>query len=374
MTPHVLKTSTPSPGNPSSITPTKSEPSNRLIPSSTISILIRKPSVSQINDFLISFYPDFVGFFEESEFEELDISGDGQPDSVYFDTNPQEGEGLIVYLAMVYEDINGDGESDLVIAGTEGTAIMIWERDHYLDPFLIPSSYQSSLEPPIIEDRFEDWTNDGVSEIIYDEKTTDHGTGYWISETKRLIIHCSILECQTIWEGQIAEDVTDYNSGGMAKNRTDISHVLSQSGKPAIRANTHGFSVICCWILSGPPPTPSLYVYTSTLSLYEWNGQEFAFVDQKIIRNSYSIDAQQNLHATSHKGVDADIIYNENLAAGNNNDVCQLLIDGLAVGERFGCRGNFTSMQWQDITNDNVDDLVITAYSAGYPYDQEGNL
>ena len=59
------------------------------------------------------------------------------------------------------------------------------------------------------------------------------------------------------------------------------------------------------------------------------------------------------------------------MSASNANDYCQIAVESSALGDYFGCRHDFTEVGWQDITGDGKEDIVITAYSSGYPYGPE---
>lgn len=44
---------------------------------------------------------------------------------------------------------------------------------------------------------------------------------------------------------------------------------------------------------------------------------------------------------------------------------CTLYVDNQIVGDAFDCKGNFTTVQWQDITNDGQEEIVIITLSYG---------
>lgn len=55
------------------------------------------------------------------------------------------------------------------------------------------------------------------------------------------------------------------------------------------------------------------------------------------------------------------------------NDICQLSVENEPIGQLFGCKENFTTVKWLDITNDEQAEIVVVALSGGNPADQEGN-
>jgi hypothetical protein len=107
----------------------------------------------------------------------------------------------------------------------------------------------------------------------------------------------------------------------------------------------------------------SLNVYTSTLTTLTWDGQEFQWQDTKILKPAYRIDSQEKLEAISSEGKSAVISAEFNNAATLQNDSCQLFVNGAIVGTQFGCKKNFTVVNWQDVTNDDQAELVITTLS-----------
>ena len=107
----------------------------------------------------------------------------------------------------------------------------------------------------------------------------------------------------------------------------------------------------------------SLSVYTSTLSTFSWDGQEFQWRDTKALEPASQVDSLEKLETISSEGQTAVITAEFNNGATNQNDSCQLHVDGVIVGTEFGCKKNFTVIDWQDVTNDDQAELVITTLS-----------
>ena len=145
-----------------------------------------------------------------------------------------------------------------------------------------------------------------------------------------------------------------------------------KDGRPAIRTINEGFYIYCCsdWGLEN---SESHNILPSTLSIYSWNGMTFSITDQQVISLASKIDSIASLAATSSTGINAKVVAKSNFTAGDENDYCQLIINGTNVGNRFGCRRNFTTVEWKDITGDGIQEAVIIAYSAGIPFEDEGN-
>lgn len=72
-------------------------------------------------------------------------------------------------------------------------------------------------------------------------------------------------------------------------------------------------------------------------------------------------------------GTVAEITVVPNLWADQQNDVCQLWVNGAVVGVPFGCKGSFTTVTWQDITGDGSPEITVLALSGKQPRDQDFN-
>lgn len=269
-------------------------------------------------------------------------------------------------------DISGDGVPDLIVSVPSGVFIFIWAGDHYLRPFELAHEYSWFIGPHSTVS-FTDWTDDKVPEIILDtEDVSIHGTGIFGSYITRYIIHCQQESCATVWQGILSSEVNDSNAGGIARFNLQLKPVTDILGRPAIRAVSENFGVYCCydpnlnvnndWDLTGHN------VETSTVAIYSWMGDFFELTEQKIAYLPYAIKSQAVLSATSASGIQATLAVKNSGAAGEDNDVCKLLINSQNTGELFGCRGHFTKLEWKDITRDGNEELVITALSAWTSY------
>jgi hypothetical protein len=274
-------------------------------------------------------------------------------------------------LALIYEDVSSDGEADLIVYDYTDLFVFIWLGDHYLEPFYILET-PGLRDPAHITVSFQDWTGDKVPEIMFDYHFTGGGTGVWVYATSHRLIHCERQGCQEVWSNGSSETY-DYNLGGLARYELDLRPVLDETGRPAIRAFQEGFSIYCCDLDSGVTSPQSLDVYTSTVSIYSWEGQIFKLTDQQIASRAYRITGQSVLKATNSAGVQATIWWKDNNFADNGNDYCQLLVNGEAVSSYFGCKRNFTTVEWRDITNDQQAEIVVITFSAAFPMDFDGN-
>lgn len=341
-------------------------------PANTLILSIREPDLQQLNDYLKGLFPDNFYFaeedyvthatpFEEQTFLAEDISGDGELDQVAYDeiTAPPA-----VGLALVYEDVNGDAENDLIFYGYPGLVVLLWQGTQYAEPFVVKGEW-SRGGGPWNAASFQDWTGDGIPEVVLDKETGGGGSDLWIYYTKRSIIHC-VEFCKVVWENPVSIYTNDFSTGGLAEYEVDMR--LTTDTPPMLRVVDGGFAIYCCSEQDDLDERQSLRLYSSKLKLYTWKGDDFELIQEETIRLAQVIGVQSVLSATNATGTQAAITWQNNGSASNTNEFCQLLINNVPVGKYFGCRHKFTQVAWQDITNDQQAELVITTYSAAYPY------
>jgi hypothetical protein len=216
---------------------------------------------------------------------------------------------------------------------------------------------------------FEDWIGDSIPELVVDTSLVGGGTGLWITYVERVLVRCQDAGCSVIWAGAYSRKTDDLNTGGIADYTIDMRLTRGPGQEPAIRVVDQGFSIYCCLDYGGPDyPFDSLNIYTSTLKLYTWNGSAFAPAGEQIVSRQKIIRSQSVLYAEDAAGHQASLTWADNHAAGNANEYCRLYLDGQPTGAYFGCRHKFTTVEWKDITRDAQNELVVTTYSAGYPY------
>lgn len=338
-------------------------------------LTVHEPTIEQLNAFVWFYDPDFYGYDPQTVFESADVSGDGKPDAVLWDDWAAPGER--VGLAWVYQDVSGDQVDDLLVYGWDGLLFSVWADDHYAPPLRLPSGWSRGGLPEVTV-TLQDWTGDGVLEVVYDVGLVTGGTGLWISYTNRSLIHCTALACEVVWQDTLSAYTDDYNTGGMAQYETDVRATTDPEGHPAFRVMSDGFSIYCCsdWNSGdgNPPRLDTLQIYTSTVTFWSWTGAAFERRDTQINHRAQTIESQSQLSAVSPQGVEASVTWSDNHAAGNANEYCQFLIDGAPIGALFGCRHTFTTVAWQDLTGDGLEDVVVTAYSAGWPVGPEDVL
>ncbi len=326
----------------------------------------RFPTLFQLNSYLKVTVPDFYGLDYSHTLTPEDVNQDSRLEYVY--RNP-DGE---ILTGMFFEDINGDNQEDLIVLDLVDLAIVFWVDDHYADAYWRPLDDGFwRCNGALMEVHFEDWTGDGISEVIGDYVTSYGGSALCIYETNKVIIHCDLTGCKEVWSGVVGKRIEDGNTGGLVQQQINMRPVVEANNQPGIRALEEGFAISCCSILvEGFYPTGIL---TSTLTLYNWNGTLFETTDRQIVSFPRPFDIQPILSATSSKGALALVVPEYNFSASSPNQFCDLYIHGNHAGPRFGCRNDFTIVSWEDITGDDQEEVIVITYSAGYPIDREGD-
>lgn len=352
-TPRVYATITRLP----SLTPTLT-PTPTLIPTLESAQLLkpRQPTAEEVKAYLLNLPTAyFHGVYLSLE-------------SVASDVNTFKNyRGFSEALELIYEDVNGDQQDDLIVTDVLLTAVFLWANSEYLTPFVIVGS-EWKYEPAS-RTSFADWTNDGVPEVIFDYRSDSGGTGvrYWGWET--FVIHCDSNECAIIWNELLTTLYSDYNLGGLTLFQSTIDHYV-EDGQLLLERNRSRFSIYDSYYW--PPagywnvPVDTLKVFTSTQEIYIWDGTTFALTETSVMGEPYIIETVASLEATY--GLDQITITAENnRSATDNNDFCQLFLNEETVGEFFGCKHNFTTVEWLDVTADGRPEIVITAYSGARP-------
>jgi hypothetical protein len=272
---------------------------------------------------------------------------------------------------IAYADVNGDKQDEIIVYGINELIVLAWDFDHYKVLYRRDQEYGFDyLSGKLL---FHDWTNDGISEIVLDSTSQWHiGTGINSISTERSILHCGINSCENVWNKVIASQMDDWNTGGLDNDTMELSSFIDKDGNPIIRAIDERFSIYCCFESESIEDSTSLYIYPSVLSIYTWSGKNFELTDEQIINLESRIKSMATLADSSSTGINAKVIAKDNHVSGDDNDFCQLIINGENVGKHFGCRHNFTTVEWKDVTGDSHEEVVIITYSAGIPYDDSG--
>lgn len=262
-------------------------------------------------------------------------------------------------VELFYEDVNGDGVTELIVLHPPEIFVLSWTGAEYVKIFYLnggcgPRCFPSSSL------KFEDWTNDGGAEIIFDNVQIWGGTGYWVYETTRFINHCTKISCETVWEKMISRTGDDYNTGSIEREQYQTKPIF-EDGQPIIRAIKTGFNFYDHFY---PGLTREdfeynvLSVITSTLTLYPWDGTRFVSGEEQIVNLPYQVDFWANYQAVSSNGTQTAITLDVETQI-IPNDTCTLSIAGKIINEPFPCKHDFTSLNWQDITGDGQEDVVL---------------
>jgi hypothetical protein len=110
----------------------------------------------------------------------------------------------------------------------------------------------------------------------------------------------------------------------------------------------------------------ALKVFTSTQEIYVWDGTTFDLTETKVLREPTIVEEDASLEANSELGR-ATVAVENNHRAGGNNDFCQLFLNNEPVGDLFGCKRNFTTVEWRDVTEDGRPEVVVEALSGARP-------
>jgi hypothetical protein len=328
------------------------------------------PSPSQLDSLISTYFSEFHDSLLDWDFEEDDINDDGLPDEVsrYYDN--------YIGMAIIKVDVTGDGVIDFVIPGWHGIIVVPSSEDGYGEPYWMKAGW-SRASLPEIEIIFQDLTGDDIPEIIYNEGLWGGGTGLWSYEVNRSIIHCIGTGCSEIWSGLVYREIHDYNSGGLSVYRASFASNYDEDGNSIIKITDEGFSIHCCMKFGtsdhpeGSKAFNPLLIFPSIISIYSFEDGVFNKADEQIVSLEKTIESNSRLVSTSSSGTIAAISWEFNMSASNANDYCQIAVESSALGDYFGCRHDFTEVGWQDITGDGKEDIVITAYSSGYPYGPE---
>jgi len=352
-TPRVYATITRLP----SLTPTLT-PTPTLIPTLDSSQLLqpRNPSLEEIKTYLFNLPTEYF----HSIHDDLEYVADQV-------STFKNYRGFSEALQLTYEDVNGDQQDDLIVTDVLLTGIFLWGNSEYLTPFvMLGSEWKYS---PASHTSFADWTGDSTPEVIFDYRSDSGGTGVSYSGWETFVIHCDHTECIVIWNGGLTSLYSDYNLGGLTLFQSTLNR-YTEDGQLLLERNRSHFSIYDSYYW--PPesywdvPLEALKVYTSTQEIYIWDGSMFTLIETNVIRQPYIITGTATFEAT-HELDRATITFENNHLADANNDFCQLILNEEPIGEYFGCKRNFTTVEWRDITGDGQPDIVIRAFSGARP-------
>ncbi|MCP4422721.1 MAG: VCBS repeat-containing protein [Chloroflexi bacterium] len=259
---------------------------------------------------------------------------------------------------VFYEDLNGDGEMDLVLSdlqpswGGEGiVAVFLWLHDHYARPFVI-KGYAKYF--PYQRVSFEDWTGDGIPEVIFDFKGDFGGTGYFSDSWRRNVIYCRD-SCNVIWDELVAQ-TRRWNAIGLTY--TNIERGWNEDNDPEIRvAVAESFNAPD--MVNVFEDRMPLRVFTTTLTVFVWSGDVFEQIEEQVLADSYSVESQSVLTATDKLNtaiITAEPYMNDGYRPFYK---CTLYVNDVIIVEPFDCYRDFTTVDWFDLTGDGQKEVIV---------------
>lgn len=278
---------------------------------------------------------------------------------------------------LTYKDLNGDQEPDLIIEDHLQASILIWQGSRYAPPY---SELRLSQEPEACSRvLFEDWTGDQVPELIFDYRSSQGSNTYPDLFWDRTVIHCSATGCREVWSGRLASYGVDERFGGLDRFETRLERNTTED-RAGFLLRTRMFSFYSEG--NSLPPEVSLAnqvisylnVYTNTRTSFQWNGLSFEQDVSVIEEPMDQIPGRYQLSADSPEGISAFIIAESNGSQDRFNDVCSLYVQDQPAEAPFGCKRNFTTLEWKDVTGDGQAEIVIQALSAPNPLDRLGRV
>lgn len=349
-------------------------------------LAVQKPGLDELRAYFENLTPpagmeDFFSpakIFPEAEYQAADISGDGQMDLVKYG-NPELYEPNEMISAIIYQDVSGDGWEDLIVYDATlmpydngWLFILPWDGSKYATPFIqrglgsIRPSAHSSIS-------FTDLTGEGFAEVIYKSSEAYGGTGLNIETTDQVIVHCEGTGCREVWSGMVSRQTDDGGSGGVEIEVVELKMVTNP--RPSLQAIRRGFSVLCCTDLWGflTSEASQWVIFPTTMTEYIWNGETFEPGPEHEWRAGQVITTQSRLEATGQGNLRRATV---SWSPGDpylKDEYCQLHINEKPVGSIFGCRHQFTQVEWRDITGDSVQEVVMTAISSADPIGPDGS-
>lgn len=270
---------------------------------------------------------------------------------------------------MAYKDVNGDWEVDLIISSDYKmyVIIMIWVGDHYFEPFVV--LHTSTYRNPFSRTHFEDWTGDGVSEVIFDIRQVGGGTNYSEHIWRKHVIQCQVNSCRFIWQGRYAALIEAIEPSEYALLLSEMRLVTSEMGYRVLQRWEYALEFSTYPILNTFYPLSvirsNIYgrKFTSSATRYSefiWDGTKFRLTHQEMLGQAQVIQRKQSPNALSKIGNRAWIKVVPIPTYTDHFQKCHLYINAQEIGLPFACQQNFTQVEWRDITNDGAEELIVS--------------
>ena len=281
-----------------------------------------------------------------------------------------------------YQDVNGDQQDDLIFQGYASVSVFIWLGEAYSSPFaleLSPGHYFSASKIS-----FEDWTNDGVLELVFDYVEATGGSGLSVDIWEKHIIQCLESQCHPIWEGVTTMLVDEHpvDRNGMAILDSKI-RLTENEGQLWLEQSLNAFTwwadlYSSSWLSQLPDSLElsaidengiaSLYFDTSVVFQrnFLWTGNIFELRTEEITQPPTPLAFPTPIYEATGPNGEIARLHIDYLDYLYPNKICQLIVQDTLPETKFGCLPDTTAIEWKDITNDGVDEIIVTALS--WPY------
>ncbi|MCA9921618.1 MAG: hypothetical protein KC421_04560 [Anaerolineales bacterium] len=354
VTPTIQPTSTPSPTRTATpvITPLITPTLAPLPP-----LTVRNPSLEQLQEYLLNIP---AAYFNR---------GYGYPRPPEYEVEILHFQGFTEVATVIYEDINGDGQEDMIFHDEGLLSIWLWQDQDYSQPFLLIKSNRDYLASSRF--RVEDWTNDQIPEIVWLTRSGGrYGTGVEATGWSSNVVHCGQKTCGLVWSQEMIGLASNFNDGGIRLFRGGLVKSINDQGQVTLSFSEGELEFYADDVMYHEP----LVIYPTTVTTFVWTGTEFEELSVETFGELQLINEEKSLEAISADGVKAEISAYSNHWADAGNDVCQLIVNRQLLGQPFGCKENFTKVTWQDITHDGQPEIVVTALSGSNPRDEDYNV
>lgn len=274
-----------------------------------------------------------------------------------------------VEAQQIFEDINGDGAEDLIVTDIHLVAIFLWQDTAYQSPFVWFSEY------PLIAS-LEDWTADGVNELVYQEATYDHwGTGVFSKGWGPTVIYCQLTHCDIVFSTSLIVQSFDMSKSGANLGWRTLTKGVNPAGEPTIHIHSqrlmfyhHYFTINSIPITATNEEWQNpewVRIPPQSETTYTWTGETFTKTEYITTPNTVVLPEANTVAKHPDFGV-AQVQIESNYSADSGNDVCLVLWQETPITSRpFGCKKELTYLTWQDVTQDGQAELLV-ATTSGY--------
>ncbi len=270
-----------------------------------------------------------------------------------------------------FSDVNGDGIDELIFVAEPEIFIFYWAGSEYQKIFEFfggasPRGFTNS------QASFTDWTNDSIPEVIFDIDKLGGGTEYDEKTVARWIIHCQNMSCNVVWEGMHKYQSHLYGIAAELYSLSSEFAPILYKGQPAIQITTTHFNLDDFTLSSNDNYDPGkvvLFIRPIEIQIWVWDGNTFNLAQEESQGQSNTYENLAQLSVTSSSNI-AAILDVTDPQLPYAHDYCQILVNEKSIFPSFPCAGNFSQIQWMDITGDGVEEIVATMLFA-YIYEYE---